>query len=302
MRVLVTGASGYIASAVVPELRDAGHQVVGLARSDASAAVVEALGVEVRRGDLDDLDGLREASADADAVVHLAFDHGAIAVGRFAEAAAHDLTVVRAFGEVLAGTGKAFIGVGATPTGDPEHDAAIDANPRSAVSREIAGLAGQGVRTVLVAVPPVTHSARDTTGFIPQVIAVARATGVSGYVDDGANRWPAAHVLDIGRLYRLALEKAPAGAQLYGAAEDGIRVRDIAEVVGRHLGVATRSIPAEAAAEHFGTFPFMAMDVTMPRAGTRELLGWEPAGPGLLADLEEGHYFADGGAATGRPA
>lgn len=294
MRVFVTGASGYIASAVIPELQQAGHEVVGLARSEKSAAVVEALGAEVRRGDLNDLDSLREAAADADAVVHLAFDHESIAVGKFAEAAAADLTVVRAFGEVLAGTGKTLVGVGANPTGDPEHDQAINANPRSVVSREIAGLTERGVRTILVAVPSVTHSSRDTTGFVPQLIRIARATGVSGYLGDGTNRWPAAHVLDIGRLYRLALDKAPAGAQLYGAAEEGVPVRRIAESIGRHLGVQTKSIPADSAAEHFAAFPFMALDLTMSSAGTRELLNWEPSRPGLLADLDEGHYFTTG--------
>ena len=291
MRVFVTGASGHIGSAVVPELIQAGHEVTGLARSDASAAAVKAMGADVRRGDLDDLDGLREAAAGADAVIHLAFDNDTIAAGNFAGAVATDLAVVRALGGALAGTGKTFIGIGLTRTGDAERDAAIDANPRSAVAREITGLAERGVRTILVAVPPVTHSARDRHGFIPMLINIARDTGVSGYVGEGANRWPAGHTLDVASLYRLALEKAPAGAQLTAATEEGITVREIAEIIGRHLGVPAVSIPAEQAADHFKTFPFITLDITMSNAATRQLLGWEPVHPGLIADLEDGHYF-----------
>ncbi|WBO61529.1 SDR family oxidoreductase [Streptomyces camelliae] len=292
MRVFVTGASGHIASAVIPELVQAGHQAVGLARSDASAAAVQDLGAEVVRGDLDDLDVLRKAAADADGVVHLGFKHDAIASGRFADAVADDLAVVRVFGEALAGTGKALIGIGLTPTGDPRRDAAVHANPRTAVAQEIAGLAERGVRTVLVAVPPVTHSSRDRNGFIPKLIGIARATGVSGFVGDGANRWPAGHTLDVGRLFRLAVEKAPAGSQLHAATEEGVQVREIAEAIGRHLGVPAVSIPAERAAEHFTGFPFAALDLTMSNAATRQLLGWEPVHPGLIADLDNGHYFA----------
>ncbi|MGV9851865.1 SDR family oxidoreductase [Streptomyces sp. NPDC003442] len=291
MRVFVTGASGHIGSAVVPELLQAGHEVVGLARSDSSATAVKALGAEVRRGDLDDLDGLREAAADADAVVHLAFNHDAIPAGKFAEAVAVDLAVVRTFGDALAGTGKTLIGVGFTHTGDARRDAAIDANPRSAVGRALHDFTERGVRTVLVAIPPVTHSRRDRGGFIPTLIKIARETGVSGYVGDGANRWPAGHTLDVGRLYRLALEKAPAGAQLYAAAEEGITVREIAETIGRHLNVPAESIPAERAADHFTGFPFITMDITMPNADTRRLLDWEPVHPDLIADLDDGHYF-----------
>ncbi|KOV60523.1 SDR family oxidoreductase [Streptomyces sp. MMG1121] len=292
MRVFVTGAGGHIGSAVVPELIRAGHQVVGLARSAASAAAVDAMGAVVRRGDVDDLDGLREAAVDADAVIHLAFDHGAIAAGKFADAVAADLTVVRTLGDALAGTGKALIGVGLTRTGDAKRDRAIDANPRSAVARAITGFTERDVRTVLVAIPPVTHSARDRTGFIPTLIKIARDTGVSGYVGDGANRWPAGHALDVGHLYRLALEKAPAGSQLYAATEEGITVREIAETIGRHLDVPAVSIPPERAADHFRAFPFITLDITMSHTDTRRLLGWEPSHPGLIADLEDGHYFA----------
>jgi nucleoside-diphosphate-sugar epimerase len=294
MRVFVTGASGHIGTAVVPELIQAGHKVTGLARSDTSAAAVRAMGADVRLGDLIDLDELRKAAADADAVVHLAFDHDTMAAGNFAGAVATDLAVVRALGDALAGAGKTLIGIGLTHTGDAQRDAAIDANPRSAVSRALTNLAERGVRTILVAIPPVTHSTRDKTGFIPQLIKIARDTGVSGYVDEGANRWPAGHTLDIASLYRLALEKAPAGAQLYAATEEGITVREIAETIGRHLSIPAVSIPAEQAADHFKSFPFITLNITMPNTATRQLLGWEPTHPGLIADLGQGHYFTTG--------
>jgi nucleoside-diphosphate-sugar epimerase len=291
MRVFVTGASGHIGSAVVPELIQAGHEVVGLARSDASAFAVKAMGAEVRRGDLDDPAGLRLAAADADAVIHLAFDHATMSAGNFAGAVATDLAVVQALGDALAGTGKALIGIGLTHTGDAKRDAAIDANPRSAVARAVGGFTEQGVRAMLVAVPPVTHSTRDRHGFIPRLIKIARDSGVSGYVGDGANHWPAGHTLDVGRLFRLALDKAPAGSRLYAATEEGITVRQIAETIGRQLNIPAVSIPAEQAADHFKGFPFISLDITMPNTETRKLLDWEPVHPGLIADLEDGHYF-----------
>jgi nucleoside-diphosphate-sugar epimerase len=276
---------------VLPELLAAGHEVTGLARSDAAAAAVAAAGAQVRRGDLGDLAGLGAAAAGADAVIHLAFSHDAMAAGDFAGAVATDLAAVQALGGGLAGPGTTFIGIGVLPTGDPQRDAVISASPRSVVTEAIAGFAGRGVRTVLVAIPPVTHGERDRHGFIPTLIRIARDTGVSGYVGDGANRWPAGHVLDVGRLYRLALDKAPAGSQLFAAAEPGIEVREIAERIGRRLGVPAVSIPAGPAAGHFTGFPFITMDITMPSADTRQLLGWAPVHPGLLADLDEGHYF-----------
>jgi nucleoside-diphosphate-sugar epimerase len=294
MRVFVTGASGHIGSAVVPDLIQAGHQVTGLARSDTSAAAVTAMGAEVHRGDLGDPDGLRDAAVGADAVIHLAFDHVTMMAGNFAGAVATDLAVVQALGDALSGTGKTLIGVGLSRTGDVQRDAAIDASPRSPVSRAITDLAEHGVRTILVAIPAVTHSTRDRHGFIPQLIKIARATGVSGYVGEGANRWPAGHTLDVASLYRLALEKAPAGAQLYAATEAGITVREIAETIGRHLGIPAVSIPAGQATDHFEGFPFITLDLTMPNAATRQLLGWEPTHPGLIADLEDGHYFTTG--------
>lgn len=294
MRVFVTGASGHIGAAVVPELIRAGHEVTGLARSETSAAVLTAMGAGARLGELGDLDGLREAAAGAEAVVHLAFDHEKMAAGDFAGAVATDLAVVRALGDALAGTGKTLIGIGLTRTGDARRDAAVEANPRSAVSRAIADLTDRGVRTILVAIPAVTHSTRDRSGFIPQLIRIARRTGLSGYLGEGANRWPAGHTLDVASLYPLALAKAPAGAQLCAATEEGVTVREIAETIGRRLGVPAVSIPAGRAADHFGSFPFMTLDITMPNAATRRLLGWEPAHPGLIADLEQGHYFTTG--------
>lgn len=292
MRVFVTGASGHIASAVIPELLQGGHEVTGLARSETAAAAVKALGADVRLGDTSDLDGLREAAADADAVIHLAFNHDVMAAGDMAGAAAMDMAAVQAFGDALAGTGTIFIGIGLASDGDGRPVAT--ANPRSAVAHLIAGFAGRGIRSMLVAIPPVVHSARDKSGFIPTLIRFARATGVSGYVGDGANRWPAVHTLDLGRLYRLALEKAPAGSQLIAAAEQGIAVRDIAEVIGRHLDIPVVSVPADKATEQFGPFG-MIMTLGIPpmsNASTRQLLGWEPDHPGLIADLDQGHYFA----------
>ncbi len=286
MRVFVTGASGHIGWAVVPELVRAGHEVTGLARSDAAAAAVQALGAGVRRGDTSDLDVLREAAAEADAVVHLAFNHDVMISGDMPGAVALDLATVGAFGDALAGTGKAFIGIG---LGN-----AVTANPRSAVAKEVAGFAGRGIRSVLVGIPPVVHSARDRGGFIPTLIRAARASGVSGYIGDVDNRWPAAHALDVGALYRLALEKAPAGTQLIAATEEGVPVREIAESIGRHLGIPAVSIPAEQATAHFGPFgAIMTMGLPpLSNAATRELLDWKPEHPGLLADLDEGHYFS----------
>ncbi|OBF46339.1 3-beta hydroxysteroid dehydrogenase [Mycobacterium sp. 852002-50816_SCH5313054-b] len=292
MRVFVTGPSGHIGSAVVPQLLRAGHEVVGLARSDTSADAVKALGANVFRGALGDLDGLRDAAAGADAVIHLAFDHAAVAAGDLAGAASADLAVVQTFGQALAGAGKTSIGVGVTRSGSTDSDEALSANPRSEIARTVASLAEDGVRSVNVGIPPVVHSSRDQRGFVPMLIGIARGTGVSGYVGDGNNRWPAVHALDLGTLFRLALEDAPIGSQLPAAAEEGIPVREIAETIGRHLGIPTASIPAERAADHFGTFaPFISLDLTLSGAHSRNLLGWEPIHAGLLADLEQGHYF-----------
>jgi nucleoside-diphosphate-sugar epimerase len=293
MRVFLTGASGHIGSFVVAELLGAGHSVVGLARSDASATAIAALGADVRRGDLSDPAGLAAAVADVDGVIHLAFDHQAAFAGDFARAAEQDLAVVEAFGDALAGTGKPYVAVGIAPTGNPEIDARINQNPRAGVWRAAAGFPERGIRSTLIVVPPVTQSERDVAGFVPTLIGVARATGVSGYIGDGANLWPAAYTADIARLFRLALEGSPAGSQLFGAVEPGVPVRDIAEAIARHLELPTRGFTPDAAPEQFGHFAsIMLMEFPPMDSGpTRQALGWEPTGIGLLAEIDAGHYF-----------
>lgn len=294
MRVFVTGASGHIGSAVVPELRQAGHQVVGLARSEASAAAVTALGAQVRRGDLDDLDGLRAAAADADAVIHLAFKHDLMQSGDFEGAANADFLAVQAIADALVDTGKPLVGTSGTlmltfadlgRTGT--EDDVIGNGPRVDTENLIIGLADRGVQSSVVRLPPAVHSELDHHGFIPTLIGIARSTGVSGYVGDGANRWPAGHTLDAAHLYRLALEKAPAGSRLHAVGDEGIPFREIAEAIGRHVGVATHSMPPE----HFGPLaPVIGLDNPASSARTQELLGWTPSHPGLIADLDEGRY------------
>ncbi|MGR6913211.1 SDR family oxidoreductase [[Actinomadura] parvosata] len=303
MRVFVTGATGHIGSAVVPELLSAGHQVVGLARTDASAAALKALGAEARPGDLDDLDGLREAAADADGVIHLAFKHDAMMAGDFATAVEADLAALRAFRQALAGTGKPFVGTSGTAllahaaAGPATEDVVLTPGPglaaRAGAENLVGELAESAIRSSVVRLPPTVHSALDRAGFVPMLIATARDKGVSGYLGDGANRWPAVHTLDAARVYRLALERAPAGSRLHAVADEGVPLRHIAEAIGRHLDVPVAAIPPDQAEAHFG---FLAAVVPLDNPArsehTRRLLGWQPAHPGLLADLDLGHYFA----------
>jgi nucleoside-diphosphate-sugar epimerase len=300
MRVFVTGASGHIGSALVPELLGNGHEVVGLARSDRSAAALEAAGAEAWRGDLDDLDGLRAAAAAADGVVHLAFKHEAMATGDYLGAIADDLKAIEAMGTALEGTGKPFVGTGGTlmlafggDKGRPgtEQDA-VAGGPRVDAENTVTGFADRGIRSSIIRLSPLVHSSLDHHGFAHALIGIARAKGVSGFVGDGANRWPAVHTLDAARLYLLALESAPAGSRLHGVADEGVPFRDIAEVIGRRLNLPAASIDSQDAGEHFGFLgALVGLDNPTSNALTRELLSWDPTHAGLLDDLNHGHYF-----------
>jgi nucleoside-diphosphate-sugar epimerase len=301
MRVFVTGASGHIGSAVIPELLNAGHQVVGLARSDSSAAAVEAAGAEVRRGDLDDLDGLRAAAAQADGVIHLAFKHEAMRTGDFMGAVNSDLVAIQAIGETLVGTDKPFVTTGGTlmlamagVTGRPgTEDDQPEGGPRTDAANYTIALAQQGVRSSVVRLAPMVHSDLDHHGFTHALIGFARESGVAAYTGDGSNRWPAANTYDIGVLYRLAVEEAPAGSTLHGVGDTGIPHKVIAETIAGKLGVETKSITDEEAEQYLGFLAqFAGFDNPTSNDKTRALLGWEPVHPGWVEDVQTGHYFA----------
>ena len=292
MRIFVTGASGWIGSAVVPELIRAGHGVIGLARSDASAKAVAGMGADVLRGDLNDTDVLRAGALDSDGVIHLAF-----VVPSVSEAATRtDAQAIETFAASLGGSGKPMVISGGTivTPGRPstERDELIAAGPVAArISNMRAALATaeRGVRSCLVMLPRSVHGQGERHGFIPQLIATARAKGVSGYIGDGTSRWPAVHVRDAASLYRLAVEQAPAGAVLNAVGDEGVPVREIAEAIGRHLNLPARSLPAE---EYEGMLGHL-LSTDMPASSTitQELLGWKPIHPGLIEDIEQGHYF-----------
>lgn len=301
MRVFVTGASGHIGLPVVEELLGAGHEVVGLARSDDSAARIEATGAAVRRGDLDDLDGLQAAASEADGVIHLAFKHDLTVTGDMESAIAADMAATQAFGDALAGTDKAFVNTsgtlmlalaGISGRAGTEDDRSPGGH-RGDVENATLALADRGVRSAVVRLSPFVHSDLDKHGFGPILIGFAREKGFAGYPDEGTNRLPGVHTLDAARLYRLAVESAPVGQVLHGVGDEGVPTKEIAGAIGRGTGLPVRSLPQEEAEDYFGflTFALLADNPTS-NAQTREVVGWEPTHPGLIADYDAGHYFA----------
>ncbi len=298
MRVFVTGATGFIGSAIIPELIEAGHQVFGLARSDAAESKVTSAGAEVHRGALDDLDSLRSGAAASDGVIHLAYIHD---FSQYEAAVRTDRRAIETLGEALKGSDRPFviasgiigIATGRVGTERDAPDLSSPVGPRAASAQMTLSLAAHSVRSSVVRLAPTVHGEGDP-GFVAALIGIARAKGVSGYIGDGSNRWPAVHRLDAAHLFRLALEKAPAGSVLHGVADEGVPVRAIAEVIGRHLDLPVVSISPKDAGAHFGWLAaFLAADVPASSALTRELLGWHPVQPGLLADLDQGHYFTN---------
>jgi nucleoside-diphosphate-sugar epimerase len=296
MRVFVTGASGFIGSAVVTELIESGHEVVGLARSDQAAQTVAAAGAEVQRGSLEDLDGLHRGADAADGVIHTAYIHD---FSRMPFAAQTDLRAIETLGAALEGsgrplvitTGTALIKPGSVVTEDDERDPDTIAHPRAAAEPLAKALAARDVRSSIVRPGASVHGEGDH-GFVPFLIGVARTKGVSAYIGDGSNRWPAVHRLDAARLYRLALENAPGGSVLHAIGDEGVPTREIAEIIGRHLGLPVTSISPEHAGEHFDWMAaFWALDAPASSALTRARLGWAPTHIGLVDDLEQGHYF-----------
>ena len=297
MRVFVTGATGFIGSAIVKELIGAGHQVLGLTRSDAGANALIAAGAEVHHGSLEDLEGLKNGAAACDGVIHTAFIHD---FSKFQESCETDRRVIEAIGFVLAGSDRPLIvtsgtGLGiATPGGTAVEGQAASSktnrHPRVASEEAAAAVTIKGVNASIVRLPPSVHD-RGDHGFVPRLIGIAREKGVSAYLGDGANRWPAVHRLDAAHLYRLVLEKGVAGTY-HAVGDGGIPTRDIAEVIGRHLNVPVVGLSPEAAASHFGWLAgFFGSDVPASAKLTEDRLGWQPTHPGLIDDLEQGHYF-----------
>lgn len=312
MRVFVTGGTGHIGSYIIPELVAAGHEVTGLARSDTAAAAVSALGAKVRRGELSDLEGLNAAAAAADGVIHVAHRQDLLPYGGIDAVAAAELQIMLAYGEALAGTGKPLVVSGSIGSpgwenlGRPatEEDPALPGGDayqgtlrvRNRVELAVVGLAERGVRSSVVRIATIAHSTTDA-GFLPLLIGLAKEKGVVGYPGDGANLWPAVHSRDLASLFRLALEKGPAGKYWHGIEGEGLRFRAIAEAIGSRLGLPAVSIPADVLMLP-GYFGFLAnlvtLDLPASNAITRQVLGWEPSQPSLLADLDNGHYFPVG--------
>lgn len=305
MRVFVTGASGHIGKPTVAALLKAGHSVVGLARSDASAKAIDSLGAESLRGDIQDLALLKKTAAASDGVIHLAFRHDIAFSGDYPGAVASDKAAVEAMCAGLEGSNKPFVGTGGTlflayevkgRDGAESDRSKGGANPRAAVENVVLDLAKTGVRTSTIRLAPTVHSSLDLHGFVPMFVQLARKHGFSAYVGDGSNRWPAVHTLDAADLYRLAIESAPAGSALHGVAESAVSFKAIAEAIARGVGVPTKSISASEAEKHFSGFLGHVVQLDNPTSShaTQSLLKWTPKHPGLLADLAEKHYFAQG--------
>ncbi|WP_299654866.1 SDR family oxidoreductase [uncultured Jannaschia sp.] len=295
MHVFVTGATGFIGTAVVHELLGAGHKLVGLARSDEAAAKLKAAGGEAHRGALNDLESLAEGARQADGVAHLAFNHD---FSRYEENAETDRLATAALAGALEGTGKPLVVTSGTAVLPPGR-MGVETDPPTAQARAKSELvlawADRGVRVSVVRLAPSVHG-RGDAAFVPALVAIARDTGVSAYIGDGANRWPAVHRLDAARLFRLALERGEPGARFHGVAEEGLPTRLIAEAIGKGLGLPVRSISPEDAAGHFGWLAgFLQLDAPASSARTRDALGWVPTEPGLIQDMRESGYFADAG-------
>ena len=294
MRIFLTGATGFIGSAIIPELIGAGHQVLGLTRSDAGAKALIAAGAEPHHGNLEDLESLRSGAANSDGVIHCAFDHN---FSDFVAICEKDRQAIEAMGDVLAGSDRPFVitsgtGMGNSAPGEPaseDHFNPDHPNPRKASELAGVAVAERGVNVSVVRLPQVHDPVKQ--GLVTYAVQVAREKGVSAYIGDGLNRWPAAHVLDVARLYRLAFEKHEAGSRYNAVAEEGIPAREIAEVLARGLNVPAVSLSQDEAAAHFGWLAtFVGWDMPASSALTQQRLGWHPTGPGLLADLEAMNY------------